>query len=317
MRRIRLASGEHVTYDALILAVGAWPVVGLPGALVFRDQRDLGRARKAIAEALAERGSHLAFAVTSRRSWPLPAYELAMLAAAQPSVREAELRHDRRQRREVAPRSIRARASELVAALLEQRGISFIGSAQPRRLRRDGAMEIDFGAAVSAKRVIAMPELRGRRIPGIPASWLGFTPVDGFGRVEGLDHVYAAGDMTTFPIKHGSLATQEADVIAQIVAGGLGQRFTNRARTGSFRPSSSAERSRSCCGASWMSWAPNRADGRIRRAWSCPRRCEGVRPLPRPLPRGPAPRLDGDRGVSDTTAMSGAGAAGRQRLRAQ
>jgi sulfide:quinone oxidoreductase len=41
-------------------------------------------------------------------------------------------------------------------------------------------------------------------------------------RVEGLEDVYAAGDLTTFPIKQGGLAAQQADVVAQTIAASLG-----------------------------------------------------------------------------------------------
>jgi sulfide:quinone oxidoreductase len=46
--------------------------------------------------------------------------------------------------------------------------------------------------------------------------------VDASGRVEGLQDVYAAGDMTTFSIKHGGLAAHQADVVAQMIAASLG-----------------------------------------------------------------------------------------------
>jgi sulfide:quinone oxidoreductase len=45
---------------------------------------------------------------------------------------------------------------------------------------------------------------------------------DIYGRVEGLPNVYAAGDMTTFPIKQGGLAAQQADRIAHTIAAALG-----------------------------------------------------------------------------------------------
>ena len=73
-----------------------------------------------------------------------------------------------------------------------------------------------------ADRVIAVPELLGRRIAGIPGGWSGFVPVDRLGRVEGMRGVYAAGDVTTFPLKHGGLATQQADTLAHAIAASLG-----------------------------------------------------------------------------------------------
>ena len=47
-------------------------------------------------------------------------------------------------------------------------------------------------------------------------------PVDRLGRVEGMTGVYAAGDVTTFPLKHGGLATQQADTLAHAIAASLG-----------------------------------------------------------------------------------------------
>jgi sulfide:quinone oxidoreductase len=37
--------------------------------------------------------------------------------------------------------------------------------------------------------------------------------------VPGLDGVYAVGDATTFPVKQGGLATQQADLVAAQIAG--------------------------------------------------------------------------------------------------
>jgi sulfide:quinone oxidoreductase len=45
----------------------------------------------------------------------------------------------------------------------------------------------------------------------------GFLEIDEHGRV--CDDVFAAGDATAFPIKHGSLAAAQADAIAETIAG--------------------------------------------------------------------------------------------------
>jgi sulfide:quinone oxidoreductase len=46
--------------------------------------------------------------------------------------------------------------------------------------------------------------------------------VDDHGRVSGVDGVYAAGDITSFPLKQGGLATQQADAAAEAVLAALG-----------------------------------------------------------------------------------------------
>jgi sulfide:quinone oxidoreductase len=45
---------------------------------------------------------------------------------------------------------------------------------------------------------------------------------DRFGRVPGIDAVWAAGDATAFPIKQGGLAAQQADVVARAIAARAG-----------------------------------------------------------------------------------------------
>jgi sulfide:quinone oxidoreductase len=113
-------------------------------------------------------------------------------------------------------------ASELVAAELAERGVRFLGSTAPGSVCGGGGLTVQSGPPVKADRVVAVPQLRGARITGIPANRWGFVPADATGRVEGMDDVYAAGDTTAYPIKHGGLATQQADRIAHTIAAGLG-----------------------------------------------------------------------------------------------
>ena len=54
--------------------------------------------------------------------------------------------------------------------------------------------------------MVALPRLRGMYLDGLPQTVEGFVPVDLHGRVSGLGDVYAAGDITTFPIKQGGVA---------------------------------------------------------------------------------------------------------------
>jgi sulfide:quinone oxidoreductase len=47
-------------------------------------------------------------------------------------------------------------------------------------------------------------------------------PVDVHGRVDGTEHVFAAGDMTSGAVKQGGLAAQQADAAAQWIAADAG-----------------------------------------------------------------------------------------------
>ena len=88
------------------------------------------------------------------------------------------------------------------------------------------------GEELTVDRVVAVPTLHGTAPRGIPADADGFIPVDGHGRVTGVEDVYAAGDGVQFPIKQGGIATQQADAIAEVVAKRAGATIEPRA----FRP---------------------------------------------------------------------------------
>jgi sulfide:quinone oxidoreductase len=69
---------------------------------------------------------------------------------------------------------------------------------------------------------VSVPVLEGPALAGLPADSRGYLPVDANGRVAGIAGVYAAGDATSFPVKQGGLATQQADAAAAAVAADLG-----------------------------------------------------------------------------------------------
>jgi sulfide:quinone oxidoreductase len=79
---------------------------------------------------------------------------------------------------------------------------------------------------VRAERVIALPELSGPSVRGIPAGEDGFIGVNTYGLVDGAGPVFAAGDMTDFPIKHGGIAAQQADTAASTIAALAGAQVT-------------------------------------------------------------------------------------------
>ena len=66
--------------------------------------------------------------------------------------------------------------------------------------------------------MVALPQLIGPHIRGLPSAPYGFIPIDHLCRVPGLGGVYAAGDGTDYPVKHGAVAAQQAQVAACCVA---------------------------------------------------------------------------------------------------
>src|SRR4051794_34373557 len=78
---VRLASGPTRPYDGLVLALGARSRAGVPGATVFRDQRDAARIAVAVEELCDGRARRIVFAAPVGISWTLPLYELALQTA--------------------------------------------------------------------------------------------------------------------------------------------------------------------------------------------------------------------------------------------
>jgi sulfide:quinone oxidoreductase len=219
---VRTASGARLAYDALILATGARAVAGVPGAITFRDQRDIRTIRRLLDEFEAGAVRSIVFALPTGVVWPVPLYELAFLSA-----RHARERGLAIQSTVVTPEReplalFGPEASAVVHGLLDEHGVRFRGGAVASCVHRDGSIALADGEMIQADRVVALPELRGRRFTGVPASRSGFVPVDASGRVDALEDVYAAGDLTTCPIKQGGLAAQQADAVAQTIAASLG-----------------------------------------------------------------------------------------------
>src|SRR6266498_2970273 len=101
--------------------------------------------------------------------------------------------------------------------LLELRGIELRLRTVPMRFER-GALQVAPDGEIATDRVVALPVFEGPRIPGIPCDRRGFLATDEFGRVVSEEDVYAAGDMTHFPLKQGGIATQQADAAAAAIA---------------------------------------------------------------------------------------------------
>ena len=85
-----------------------------------------------------------------------------------------------------------------------------------------GALQLQSGEWLPADVVIALPELVGPRIAGLPHDADGYIPVNEHGIVEGCADVFAAGDVISFPVKHGGLAAQQADAVAETIAARVG-----------------------------------------------------------------------------------------------
>jgi sulfide:quinone oxidoreductase len=222
------AYSSRLAYDALLVCVGARPVRALPGAISFRGGRDAAAVRAALDAMRPGDSATIAFAVPFGAFWTLPLYELAILAAAHLHGRGVRARVVMTSPEAEPLEAFGAEASTAVANLLDARGIEFLAGA--RAIAADaGDLELDDGRRIQARTVITLPDLVGRIVPGLRQDAEGFIAVDEHGRVPGAEGVYAAGDVTSFPLKQGGLATQQADAAVEAMLAALGLPIVPRA----------------------------------------------------------------------------------------
>jgi sulfide:quinone oxidoreductase len=221
------ASGARIPYDALIVATGARARSPLPGALTFGGRADVPWMHSLLDELVSGTAGSVAFALVREQVWALPLYELALMTAAHlrqhgsgagvlvvtPEEEPLEL---------FGPEAALA-LNPLFASLR----VTVRCSSMPALVKRR-ELVLAGGGGVFADRVVTLPVAEGLRLSGLPADKHGFIPVDMHGRVTGLSDVYAAGDITSFPLKQGGLAAQQADAVAEAIAESAGAAITPR-----------------------------------------------------------------------------------------
>jgi len=216
-RRVLHTGGRReLRYDVLVVAVGARTSDVLPG-VVAMDVSHMDESLHGVIEEI-DSGSlrSLAF-VAPTPTWPLPAYEVALLAQ----------RHAREQNVDLDITIITAEQQPLavfgdsvsagVAALLADADIqmmvgAWVESSSGKLIVNPGGREPRFD------RVVAVPRLAGPAITGLPADADGFLPITSRCEMSGVQRVYAAGDATDFPVKFGGIAAQQADTAAASIA---------------------------------------------------------------------------------------------------
>jgi sulfide:quinone oxidoreductase len=221
-RLVQTSQAPELAYDVLVVACGTKAIPILDGALTFRGPSDSERFQTLLSELETGRVRRLVFAVPPSAGWSLPLYELALLTASYLEERGIEGVEVSLVTPEQAPLQLLGPiASDVVERLLAERFVQLHAGTRAGPFV-GGRLELDPGPALNADRVVALARLEGQRITGIPHDRNGFVATGPDGLVEGLDDVYAAGDITRFGVRQGGIAAQQADVVAEAIAARAG-----------------------------------------------------------------------------------------------
>jgi len=212
-------AGEDLRYDAAVLALGAKKHPRFRDALTLDESRVSEQLRDFVASVDSGELRSVAFVVPSLPIWSLPAYELALMTASRAQERGHRLRVLLITPEETPLAALGVNAGAEVGRLLTEAGITTIMSANCQ-IREPGTIDLyPLRRSIHVDQIIALPELYAPALPGVPTSAeRGFVSVDGTGAVQGIERVYAAGDVTDTPVKHGGLAADQADVAALAIA---------------------------------------------------------------------------------------------------
>jgi sulfide:quinone oxidoreductase len=223
--RVVTKDRDELPYDRLVLALGARPEREWrsKGVLTYHGGRDGPNYRLLLHQLREGRIDKLAFVRPAGSSWPLPLYDLALMTAADCAAHNRSDVELSLITPEEEPLGIFGnQASAAIRHLLDESGVTLhtrsYGVPHP-----PGRLDLSPGdRSLTVDRIVTVPRLVGPRLRGIPSGRDGFIHTDAHGRVPDLDGVFAAGDATTFPVKQGGLAAQQADAVAEAIAASAG-----------------------------------------------------------------------------------------------
>jgi sulfide:quinone oxidoreductase len=222
-RRVaELDDGGELGFDAAIVCVGAKARDAFSQAATLRTSGEQIDINALLRQAAEHESGGMAFVLPPSGSWPLPVYELALMTQRRATELGLQVQISI-VTPEPAPLFVFGRvASDAVATMLAARGIEVRTGARAQE-SESGTITLEpSGERLEAGAVVALPQLRGPEIGGLPSDSDGFIPIDEHARVYGLDDIYAAGDGTNFPVKHGGLGAQQADAAAEQIAARAG-----------------------------------------------------------------------------------------------
>jgi sulfide:quinone oxidoreductase len=238
-RVVWTTAGREFEYDELVLALGAEPVPVVPHATTWDDRTGADTLGGLMRDFELGYSKRLSVVIPAGPVWPLRGYELALLFTLDARAMSLDIQTwlvtpERSPLETLGSEAVRSVSDALRDAGVE---VVFAEQVEVEPGRRVVIAAHPSGRRVEVDRVVALPTLRGRPIPGVPVEEHGFVEVNEHCRVNGLEHVWAVGDITTYPVKSGGMAAEQADVAAEAIAAAAGADIEPRA----FEPAGRAD----------------------------------------------------------------------------
>jgi sulfide:quinone oxidoreductase len=217
-QQVRTANGMTFSYDALLVCLGASVHARYDHATTVDDSHMDELLHGLVQDIEGGYVHSLAVVVPAPMPWPLPAYEIALMASERAWDTQADMSVTVLTPEKAPLALFGSDASQALMRLLEERKIEVVTSAYCE-VPKAKTVRIGPGdRSLEADRIIALPELHGPAIAGLPHDDGGFIPVGEYAQIKGVAHVWAAGDATDYPIKHGGVSAQMADTAARSIA---------------------------------------------------------------------------------------------------
>lgn len=217
-RLAHTTGGRSLAYDALLIAYGVEIRARFTHARTVDDRYLDDRLHGLVQDVEDGYVRRVAFVAAGPPGWPLPLYELALMISGAAYDTSAEVSVFVVTPERAPLEAFGETAGRAVASVLARHHIERITAPACAVPVAGQVVLAPGGPSLHVESVVAMPELAPRWMPGVPAGAHGFIEVDSACRVHDVTGVYAAGDATAFPVKHGSVAAQQADTAAAEIA---------------------------------------------------------------------------------------------------